>query len=237
MKVLPTLHIQNGSLVPSTGGEPLGLDPLIIVASLLERGCHRLCLLDVDAARGQGHNRELLSRIMRRFRQSTSKVCIQVGGGIRSSDQAQFFLDQGASWLLVGTILHRSPLIVDQLLARFREQLTAAIDARCGEVQASGWTESSRLSPQEAARRIQDQGFRRLLFSDIPKGDDSAPDFATATQISEQAKMPLFMGGSIRSLQHIDQASGISGVHGVLVDSRLVLEAPDLLASQGLTCG
>jgi len=237
LKVLPTLHIQNGSLVPSTGGVPLGLDPLNIVASLLEHGCHRLCLVDVDAARGHGHNRELLSKIMRRFRQSTAKVCIQVGGGIRSSDQAQFFLDQGATWLLVGTILHRSPLIVDQLLGRFREQLTAAIDARLGQVQASGWTESSRLTPKEAARRIQDQGFRRVLFSDIPEGTDSTPDFATAIQISEQAKLPLFMGGSIRSLQHIDQASGVPGVHGVLVDSRLLLEAPDLLASQMLTCG
>lgn len=213
------------------------MDPLNIVANLLEHGCHRLCLLDVDAARGHGHNRELLSRIMRRFRQSAAKVCIQVGGGIRSSDQAQFFLDQGATWLLVGTILHRSPLIVDQLLGRFREQLTAAIDARLGQVQASGWAESSRLTPQEAARRIQEQGFRRVLFSDIPEGTDSAPDFATAIQISEQAKLPLFMGGSIRSLQHIDQANGVSGVHGVLVDSRLVLEAPDLLASQTLTCG
>lgn len=237
MKVLPTLHIQNGSLVPSTGGERLGIDPLEIVSTLLDRGCHRLCLLDVDAARGQGHNREFLSRIMRRFRQTSAKVCIQVGGGIRSSDQAQFFLDQGATWLLVGTILHRSPLIVDQLLARFREQLTAAIDARCGQVQASGWSESSRLSPQEAARRVHDQGFRRLLFSDIPEGSDSEPDFSTAVQISEQGKIPMFMGGSIRSLQHIGQATEIPGIHGVLVDSRLVLEAPDLLASQATTCG
>jgi len=174
---------------------------------------------------------------MRRFRQANAKVCIQVGGGIRSSDQAQFFLDLGATWLLVGTILHRSPLIVDQLLARFREQLTAALDARCGLVQASGWTESSRVSPQEAARRIYDQGFRRVLFSDIPDGKDSAPDFATAMAISEHGKLPMMMGGSIRSLQHIAQASEIPGIHGVLVDSRLVLGAPDLLAPQNQTCG
>ncbi len=115
----------------------------------MDQGCHHLCLLDVDAARSKGHNRELISRIMHRFRQPGAKVCIQVGGGIRSSDQAQFFLDQGATWLLVGTILHRSPLIVDQLLARFSEYLTAAIDARAGFVKASGWDESSPITPEE----------------------------------------------------------------------------------------
>ncbi len=237
MKVLPTLQIQNGCLAPSAGFECAPADPMAVAISLLERGCHRLCLLDVDAARSQGHNRELISRIMHRFRQTAHKTCIQVGGGIRSSDQAQFFLDQGATWLLVGTILHRSPLIVDQLLARFREQLTAAIDARAGQVQASGWSESSRLSPQEAAGRIREQGFRRILFSDIPEGPDGPPDFPTATRISEHGRLPLLMGGSIRSARHIAQAAEVPGLHGVLVDPRLVLEAPDLLDTQAPACG
>lgn len=237
MKVLPTLLIQNGLLVPSAGNIPYDRDPLEVASALLDCGCQRICLLDVDAARSQGHNRELLSQIMRRFRQSTSKVCIQIGGGIRSSDQAQFFLDHGATWLLVGTILQRSPLVVDQLLARFREYLTAAIDARCGEVQASGWSETSRLTPSEAASRIQAQGFRRILFSDIPEGDTAAPDFSTAARIAEGGKLPMLMGGSIRSAEHIAQASEIPGIHGVLVDSLLVLGAPDLFDVQAQACG
>jgi phosphoribosylformimino-5-aminoimidazole carboxamide ribotide isomerase len=237
LKVLPTLLIQNGCLVPSAGCEGLDPDPLEVAASLLDHGCHRLCLLDVDAARSQGHNREIIARIMHRFCQATPKVCIQIGGGIRSSDQAQFFLDQGAAWLLVGTVLHRAPHIVDQLLARFRDHLTAAIDVRGGEVQASGWNESARFSPEEAACHIQEQGFRRILFSDIPGGNGGAPDFHTATRISERSRLPLLMGGTIRSAQHIAQASEVAGIQGVLVDSRLVLEAPELLAIRAQACG
>lgn len=237
MKVLPTLQIQNGCLAPSASGESSPSDPMEVAEALLGRGCNRLCIMDVDAARSRGHNRMLISRIMHRFRQAHAKVCIQVGGGIRSSDQAQFFLDQGATWLLVGTILHRSPLVVDQLLARFREQLTATIDARDGQVQASGWSESSRLTPQEAACRIREQGFRRILFSDIPGDRPTPPDFPTAAHISEHSRLPMLMGGSIRSAQHVAQACGIPGIHGVLVDSRLVLAAPDLLDAQAQPCG
>jgi phosphoribosylformimino-5-aminoimidazole carboxamide ribotide isomerase len=208
-----------------------------VAVLLLERGCNRLCLLDVDAARSQGHNRELISRIMHRFRQSSPRACIQVGGGIRSSDHAQFYLDQSATWLLVGTILHRFPLAVDQLLARFREQLTAALDVRGGRVQASGWTESTWLTPLEAAVRIRQQGFRRILYSDIPQSPDTSPDFSTALLIAEQARLPLLMGGSIRSAQHVAQAAEVHGLQGVLVDPWIILEAPELLDTQASACG
>jgi len=209
---------------------------MAVTDSLLAYGCCRLSLMDVDAARSRGHNREVISRIMHRFRQASSKVCIQVGGGIRSSDQAQFFLDHGATWLLVGTILHRSPLVVDQLLGRFSEYLTAAIDVRAGEVQASGWSEFSPLSPEDSARRIREQGFKRILFSDIPESPNSAPDFSTATRISQHGRLPILMGGSIRSQEHVAQATQVNGIQGVMVDCRLVLEAPALLGPQAQPC-
>ncbi|MBK8793851.1 MAG: hypothetical protein IPN59_12110 [Holophaga sp.] len=236
MKVLPTLQIENGLLAPGAGdGAPS--DPMDVAQALLDQGCHRLCLLDVDAARGRGHNRELLSRIMQRFQHAGAKACVQVGGGIRSSDQAQFFLDHGATWLLVGTILHRSPMVVDQLLARFRESLTAAIDARDGQVKASGWTEAACLSPEEAAARIREQGFKRILFSDIPGDNGASPDFPTAARISQHGRLPMLMGGSIRSLTHVAQATQVGGIQGVLVDCRLVLETPALLGTQAQPCG
>ena len=103
-------------------GRPGPREPCDLLDVLLDQGCHRLALVDVDAAGGQGHNRDLIAGIMRRFHQGNAKVCIQVGGGIRSSDQAQFFLDNGATWIVVGTVIQRSPLVVDQLLARFRDQ-------------------------------------------------------------------------------------------------------------------
>lgn len=237
MKVLPTLQIEQGLLAAANGTGELASDPMEVAQSLLDQGCHRLCLLDVDAARGQGHNREVIARIMQTFHKSGAKACIQVGGGIRSSDQAQFFLDQGATWLLVGTILHRSPLVVDQLLARFRESLTAAIDAQYGQVKASGWTESSCLGPEEAARRIREQGFKRILFSDIPGGNGASPDFSTAGRISQHGRLPMLMGGTIRSLTHVAQAAQVPGLQGVLVDCRLVLETPALLGTQAQPCG
>ena len=230
MKILPTLNIQNGKVVPVVGGAEACGDLQAMIGFLIDQGCHRLALVDVDAARGHGNNREQIAKAMQRFHANRAKVFIQVGGGIRSSDHAQFFLDHGANWLLVGTILHRSPILVDQLLARFRENLTAGLDARAGDLQSAGWLEPARLQPESAGARIREHGFKRVLFMDIPTDSRKDPDFQTARLIANSSHVSLFMGGSIQSLDHLHQAMKVPGLQGVALDA-LALRADAIFAS------
>ncbi len=229
MKVFPTLNLQHGRVVPTLGAHPHDVAPLELLSKLLGLGISRLAVVDVDAAHNTGHNRELIGRILKACSTAASPVCVQVAGGIRSSDQAQFFVDQGVSWLVVGTILHKSPLLVESLVARFQRHLTAAIDARGGEVHRSGWEDQAGLLARDLAAKIRAYGFKRLLFVDIPLEANASPDFGTARQISEAAKLPVLMGGSIISREHLDQAFAIAGLHGVLVDALLFLEDDRLL--------
>jgi phosphoribosylformimino-5-aminoimidazole carboxamide ribonucleotide (ProFAR) isomerase len=196
-----------------------------IVDALLAQGCCRFALVDVDAARSQGSNREVIGNLIRYIRKSGSKVCIQVGGGICSSDHAQHYLNLGVTWLLVGTVLHRYPLVVDQLLARFQDHLMASVDARCGEVHISGRRESKGLRAGELAESIRDRGFKRLLFADIPAEATSDPDFQTARDICERARIPVFMGGSIRSQAQLKQAEDVRGLQGVFVDALYLMDS------------
>lgn len=228
MKVYPTLNIQNGRVVPAMGTPgPQGL-PTDILARFLDQGFTRVALVDVDAAHGTGNNRDLLADLLRRCRQQAPPVCVQVAGGIRSSDQAQFFLDHGAAWLVVGTILHKSPLMAEQLVARFQKHLTAAIDARAGRVHRSGWAELSGQSAEDLAVTVAELGFRRLLFVDLPAHAHHAPDFGTAKAIAERTRLPLVMGGSMNGRAHLTEAAGVHGIQGVLVDALLFLEDPQL---------
>ena len=226
MKILPTLNIQNGAVVPVVGDGSVTGDLQSLVGFLMDLGCHRLALVDVDAARGTGNNREAIARAMKKFHAGRPKVCIQVGGGIRSSDQAQFFMDHGAAWLTVGTLLYRSPVLVEQLLARFREHLTAAVDARGGELLASGWGRPSGDKAGTAGGRIGTLGFKRLLFMDLPTALPSSPDFTTAKILAQSSHLPLYMGGSIQTPEHLVQAREVPGLHGVAVDGLLLRDHP-----------
>jgi len=237
LKVLPTLNIQNGRVMPLLqDGPPLDRTPEELVDFLLDHGCCRFDLTDRDAAQNCGNNRALIAALMRRIRTAHPKVCIQVGGGIRSSDQAQFFADNGATWLVVGAVLQGYPVVVEQLLARFQDQLVASMDSRAGEVQTSGGLGPAGMTASFIVGRIRELGFRRILFNDFAQEPEGDPDFTTAQVISEQARIPLFMGGSIRTPQHMAAAAHIRGLQGVLVDAQTVLGFPEMMHSSAQSC-
>lgn len=230
MKLFPTLNIRQGRVIPTAGGLPgEGLDPLEVAERLFDHGTQCLALVDVDAAHGVGHNREILGRILARSASKGKRPCVQVAGGIRASDQAQFFLDQGATWLVVGTILHKAPSVVENLLSRFQSHLTAAIDARGGLVHRSGWVANAGMDALALAERAKAYGFRRLLFVDIPEEEGADPDFQTARRLAVASKLPLLMGGSLTRPAHLRAAQEQGDLHGAIVDALLLVEDPALM--------
>lgn len=237
MKIYPTLNLQHGAVV-STAGQAGACTqtPLEVAERLIEGGATRLALVDVDAAMGRGNNRELIGQILRGCHARERKVCVQVAGGVRSSDQAQYFIDLGATWLVVGTILHKSPMVSEQLMARFQSYLTAAIDARAGKVQRSGWVDTTPLSALELAQRAKAYGFRRLLFVDIPENAETDPDFRTAQELAAATGLPLVMGGSLTTPRHLEAVHAHHGLKGALVDALLFQQDPSLLTFLQATC-
>ena len=237
MKIYPTLNLQHGRVVSTAGQEDLYPHPPIdLVSRLIEEGATRLALVDVDAAMGHGNNRELIGQILQRCHARDRKVCVQVAGGVRSSDQAQLFIDQGAAWLVVGTILHKSPMVSEQLMARFQPFLTAAIDARGGKVHRSGWVDTTHLSALDLAMRAKAYGFHRLLFVDIPEDAAAEPDFQTARDLAITTGLPLVMGGSLTTPGHLEAIHAHQGLKGALVDAVLFHQNPRLMAFLQATC-
>ncbi len=237
MKIYPTLNLQHGRVVSTAGLEGVcPMTPHDVAERLIDEGATRLALVDVDAAMGRGNNRELIGQILHRCRTRDRKVCVQVAGGVRSSDQAQYFIDLGANWLVVGTILHKSPMVSEQLMARFQSFLTAAIDARGGKVHRSGWVDTTTLSALELAMRAKAYGFRRLLFVDIPEVATADPDFETAQDLALATGLPLVMGGSLTTARHLEAIHAHQGLKGALVDALLFQQNPSLLAFLQATC-
>ena len=237
MKIYPTLNLQNGRVVSTARGVvSCEESPQELADRLIDEGATRLALVDVDAALGKGNNRDIIGQVLQRCRARDHKVCLQVAGGIRSSDQAQFFLDLGASWLVAGTILHKSPMVAEQLMARFQNNLVAAIDARGGKVHRSGWVDTATLSALELAQRAKAYGFRRLLFVDIPEDAAAVPDFQTANELAAATGLPLIMGGSLTVPAHLKALCSHPSLKGGLVDAVLFRQDPRLLAFLQATC-
>ncbi|MBP1627535.1 MAG: 1-(5-phosphoribosyl)-5-[(5-phosphoribosylamino)methylideneamino] imidazole-4-carboxamide isomerase [Holophagaceae bacterium] len=236
MKVFPTLQIENGLTVPFFGEAPTETAPMEMVEQLLDLGCTHVTFIDRDAASGRGNNRDLILKLTQRFVRGAGKACIQVGGGIRSSDQAQMYLDHGVTWILVNAIIQRSPLMTEQLVARFQTRLTATLAAYRGQFQEPGRNTNLETTLEQAAQYIKDLGIRRALYIDLPGPGVIEPDWQSARRITEITRIPLLMSGTVATEEHVRQASAIPGVHGVLLDAWTVTGNPRLLPHSTEPC-
>ena len=110
-------------------------------------------LIDLDAAIGTGNNRALLERF-------TSRLPCQVGGGIRSLDDAKEILSRGARRIILGSVLvHKNKINVEaaeQFARQFGSaRLTFAVDSKGGKVAIKGWREVTSISPAEMMQALE----------------------------------------------------------------------------------
>jgi phosphoribosyl-ATP pyrophosphohydrolase/phosphoribosyl-AMP cyclohydrolase len=143
--IIPSIDIQNGEAVQLVGGRELELragEPLEIAAQWSVVG--ELAVIDLDAAMGNGDNRELVRELVRRYR-------CRVGGGIRSLECALDWLDRGAEKVIVGTAA--TPELLSLLPP---ERVMVALDAVDGEVVVEGWQKATGESQEARLRTLKD---------------------------------------------------------------------------------
>ena len=139
--IVPSIDIVGGRAVQLEGGEELRIDagdPFALAEKFSRVG--EIAVVDIDAARGEGNNRELILEL-------ASVYPCRVGGGIRDYETAVSYLDAGARKLVLGTAAE--PELLERLP---RERLIAALDARHGEVVVEGWRRGSGARVEDRMR-------------------------------------------------------------------------------------
>ena len=130
--IIPSIDISGGQTVQLVGGENLALeagDPMPLMKMFSVVG--EVAVIDIDAARGEGRNRDLITELCKRGR-------ARVGGGIRDLDTARRWLDLGAEKIIIGTAA------TPEFLASLpRDRVIVAIDSRDGDVLSHGWRRST----------------------------------------------------------------------------------------------
>ncbi|MFQ5676674.1 MAG: HisA/HisF-related TIM barrel protein, partial [bacterium] len=146
MLVIPAIDLKGGQCVRLRQGKfsdkiIYSNEPLKMAHHFCDRGAQRLHVVDLDGAEsGQSPNREVLLALIREV-----DIPVQLGGGIRSQQDIEFWLTQGIAAVIIGTLATRHPEIVRGAIQGFGpERIILSVDARGGTVMIHGWqTESN----------------------------------------------------------------------------------------------
>lgn len=221
--LIPSIDLMGGRIVQLEHGEELRLafDDFDYWIGRFAR-FPLVQLIDLDAAKRTGDNRELIEQIAKR-------LPVQVGGGIRTADQAQQVLDGGARRVIFGSVLFdQSGVDVNaaaELSARIRpEHFVAAIDTKAGRIAVRGWNENVEVTPVEAIAGLEPFCGAFLYTHVDTEGSMSGFPVEVARHLRSLTARQLIVAGGIRSQGEIDalEALGVDAVAGMAVYSGIL---------------
>src|SRR5205807_1444191 len=169
MDVIPSLDLLSGNVVRLRHGDFTRVtaygDPETVLGTLNVPRGSRLHVVDLEASRT---GRPIETAAIRRLAQHDLRV--QVGGGIRSVQDAQTWLDCGAEKIVVGTVAADAPEMMRALVdAIGAERIIAAVDVRDGVVRVDGWQRAARTSLDDVLASLATLGITEILVTDISK--------------------------------------------------------------------
>lgn len=218
MIAIPAIDLINGRCVRLTEGvfdtaKIYQDNPASVAAEFAEAGVKRLHLVDLDAARGQGDNRVVIAAVRKAF-----PGILDVGGGVRSLDDARALKDLGVDLMVVGTALAKTPDEVARWASLLPNVLVAGIDARGGEVKISGWESDSSLRATDLAAKAREIGLAEIIYTDIARdGTLSGPNVLETVAVARASGLPVVISGGVSGMDDLrllaaDPPEGVSGV-------------------------
>lgn len=227
MRIYPAIDLRGGRVVQLVGGEPEAerihlADPLAVARRWLQAGFTGLHLVDLDAALGDGSNRELVEKLL-----AEVEAEMQVGGGIRDEGDVSRLLGAGAARVILGTRAVADPGWLAELAHEHPGRLVAAADIRDGRVLTHGWRRASEVSAEEHLERLDSLPLAGVLVTDVAREGRAegvaAHRFADLARLSD---LPLLAAGGIAGLDDL-RALRDAGVAGAVIGMALYTGALD----------
>lgn len=219
MIVVPAVDLRGGHCVQLVGGdyadERVRLDdPRGVAREWARIGFSRLHVVDLDAATGRGHNNDVIREILR-----DAAAPVQVGGGIRQESQIDRLIDDGASWVVVGTRAVEDEDWRVEMAARFPGRLIIAADVRERRVVTRGWSETSSIDVIDFVESLRSLPLAGILVTAVHKeGLLDGTDLPLMEDVADASECPVFASGGvtttddIRALEHRGLAGAVLGM-------------------------
>ncbi|MCF2241851.1 1-(5-phosphoribosyl)-5-[(5-phosphoribosylamino)methylideneamino]imidazole-4-carboxamide isomerase, partial [Halobacterium salinarum] len=148
-------------------------------------------------------------------------VSVQVGGGIRSVEDATALLDRGVDRVILGTAAIETPDIVGEIAAAYSDGVLVSLDAKDGEVVVEGWTEGTGMDPVAAAQRYADLGAAGILFTDVDvEGKQEGVRTDPVRDLVDSVDIPVIASGGVATVDDV-RALKAAGAAGAVVGTAL----------------
>ncbi len=197
-------------------------EPWKLAEGFEKNGASLLHLVDLNGARNQiGINSESISKIRK-----TTKLKIQLGGGIRDREKLEYYDSIGIDRFILGTAAVKDPALLDFALRKYgKDRIVVAVDARDGIVKIAGWEVDSGVNYLDFLDKMKEAGVENIIFTDIAQdGTLAGPNLNAYKEILSKYNFQVIASGGISSLKDIMALSSLgtaATMYGVITGKAL----------------
>ena len=221
MKIFPAIDIKDKKCVRLVKGEfdnktEYEMSPIDQAEKYKDHGFINLHIVDLDGAlTGDIVNLDIIQEIVNKF-----NIKIQVGGGVRSIDNIQKYIDVGVEKVILGSAAIKDKNFLKEACKKFPNQIALGLDAKDGYLSVSGWKENSNKLTLEFLKEINDFGASRLIYTDINQdGMKQGPNFEETLKVADTSNCPVIISGGVSSIDDIKKAKELNNknIEGIIV--------------------
>jgi phosphoribosylformimino-5-aminoimidazole carboxamide ribotide isomerase len=225
-QLYPAIDLRNGKCVRLFQGDftketVYSETPLEVAKAFVDQGAEWLHVVDLDGAKiGTPQNKQTIVQML-----SELKVAVQIGGGIRSERDIEWYLENEASRLIIGSLAVRKPELIGEWVKTYGSSTFAvSLDAKDGYVATDGWLKTSRKKAVDVAKQLADIGVETFIFTDIATdGTLSGPNVQAIEQLAVATGCSVIASGGVSSIDDVRKLVALKekGVQGAIIGKAL----------------
>ncbi len=240
MLIIPAIDLKDGQCVRLKQGlmdeaTVFNLDPAAQARQWVEQGARRLHLVDLNGAfAGKPKNESAIKSILKVV---GDDIPVQLGGGIRELDNIERCLDDGISYVIIGTAAVKNPGFLHDACGAFPGHIIVGLDAKDGKVAVDGWSKLTGHDVIDLARKYEDYGVEGIIYTDIGRdGMLSGINIDATVKLAQALHIPVIASGGLSNLDDIRNLCAVEGegITGTIAGRAIYDGSLDFAAAQKL---
>lgn len=238
MLLIPAIDLKDGQCVRLKQGDMdqatiFSEDPAAMARKWVDLGARRLHLVDLNGAfAGKPKNLEAIEAILGEV---GDEIPVQLGGGIRSLETIEKYLDAGLSYVIIGTAAVKDPGFLQDACSAFAGNIIVGLDAKDGKVATDGWSKLTGHEVIDLARKFEDYGVESIVYTDIGRdGMLQGINIEATVKLAQAVGIPVIASGGLSNIVDIERLCEVEdeGIEGVICGRAIYSGDLDFAAAQ-----
>ena len=236
MKLFPAIDLFEGKAVRLYKGEYQKMtvyseNPTEIALDFYSKGAKCMHVVDLEGAKsGLTPNLETIKELVK-----ATPAFVEVGGGIRTEKVIETYINAGVDRVILGTSAVVNPEFLKSAVKNFGDKIAVGVDIKDGFVAIKGWTEKSSYSYLDFCKKMQDEGVKTIICTDISKdGAMKGTNHELYKSLKETLSLDVIASGGVSSLEDVKKLKDID-IYGAIIGKAYYTGGIDLIEAIKVT--